>query len=85
MDDAEQPPLPCPSPCVKRCGIDESLHCSGCLRTGREIAAWPKMSDPDRWDLLEVLARRRREGIPPSDQSELFDFALLKSMAFSLE
>lgn len=52
--------LPCPSPCVKHCGIDESLICSGCFRTGREIAAWPKMTDEERWDLLTKLDERRR-------------------------
>lgn len=57
--DQEQPLLPCPSPCVKKCGIDESLRCSGCLRTGLEVAAWPTMSDADRWRLLDELQKRR--------------------------
>lgn len=52
--------LPCPSPCVKRCGIDMSLRCSGCLRTGREVAAWLEMSDEERWDLLMKVAQRTR-------------------------
>ncbi|MCC7434180.1 MAG: DUF1289 domain-containing protein [Methanoregulaceae archaeon] len=55
-----QLPLPCPSPCVKRCGIDESLLCSGCLRTGREVAAWLTMSDVERWDLLMQVSQRTR-------------------------
>ncbi|MBI1335203.1 MAG: DUF1289 domain-containing protein [Armatimonadetes bacterium] len=58
-NEQEQPLLPCPSPCVKHCGIDESLICSGCYRTGREVAAWPKMTDQERWDLLLELDRRR--------------------------
>ncbi len=56
----EQPLLPCPTPCVRHCGIDESLICSGCLRTGREIAAWSKMTDEERWDLLIELEKRKR-------------------------
>ena len=58
--DPSQPMLPCPSPCVKKCGIDESLYCSGCLRSGREVAAWLTMSDDQRWDLLLELAKRRK-------------------------
>lgn len=52
--------LPCPSPCVKLCGIDETLRCSGCLRTGREVAAWLTMTDAERWDLLMEVAQRKR-------------------------
>lgn len=55
-----QPLLPCPSPCVRHCGIDESLRCSGCLRTGREVGAWLKMSDEERWNLLDELAKRHK-------------------------
>ena len=51
--------LPCPSPCAKHCGIDESLICSGCFRTGREIAAWLKMTDEERWDLIAEIGRRQ--------------------------
>lgn len=58
--EGEQLVLPCPSPCVKRCGIDESLRCSGCLRTGKEVAAWLTMSDEERWKLLMDIAQRRR-------------------------
>ncbi|MEI7577166.1 MAG: DUF1289 domain-containing protein [Armatimonadota bacterium] len=54
-----QPQLPCPSPCVRHCGIDESLHCSGCMRTGREVGAWLTMSDAEKWNLLEELGKRK--------------------------
>jgi predicted Fe-S protein YdhL (DUF1289 family) len=54
----EQLVLPCPSPCVRHCGIDETLVCSGCLRTGREVAAWLAMLDEQRWDLLAEVAKR---------------------------
>ena len=60
--DLVQLTLPCPSPCVRHCGIDESLVCSGCLRSGREVAAWPKLSDEEKWDLLAEVSRR--EAVP---------------------
>jgi predicted Fe-S protein YdhL (DUF1289 family) len=55
----EQLVLPCPSPCVKHCGVDETLHCSGCLRTGLELSQWPKMSDEQKWDMIAELERRK--------------------------
>ncbi|MBN8690654.1 MAG: DUF1289 domain-containing protein [Armatimonadetes bacterium] len=57
--------LPCPSPCVKRCGVDETFRCSGCLRTGRQIASWLDLSDRARWELvaeLDVLRSDRSRG-----------------------
>ena len=43
------------SPCI---GICESL-CSGCHRTGDEVAAWPLLNDDVRLHLMdEVLPRR---------------------------
>ena len=61
--DFEQLTLPCPTPCVRHCGIDDRLHCSGCLRTGRELASWPKMTDDQRWDFLAELAKREPKGL----------------------
>jgi uncharacterized protein len=58
-DICEQLMLPGPSPCVKHCGIDESLVCSGCYRTGREIARWKDMTEKEQWDLLAELEKRR--------------------------
>ncbi|MBS1718019.1 MAG: DUF1289 domain-containing protein [Armatimonadetes bacterium] len=51
--------LPCPSPCQKRCGVDETLRCSGCFRYGREIAEWRDMSDEQRWAIVFQLPARR--------------------------
>lgn len=55
-----QPCLPAPTPCQKHCGIDESLLCSGCMRTGRQIGAWLVMGDEEKWDILGKLPRPRR-------------------------
>jgi predicted Fe-S protein YdhL (DUF1289 family) len=34
--------------------------CIGCLRTGSEIASWLSMTSAEQWQLLAVLAQRRR-------------------------
>lgn len=60
--------LPCPSPCVKQCGIDETLRCSGCLRTGLEVAAWLTMSDDERWDLLMEVVLRSTSSMPAQQE-----------------
>lgn len=49
----------CPSPCVKKCGIDASCLCSGCLRTGKEIEAWPRMSNEEKWAVMVRVDERR--------------------------
>ncbi len=47
--------LPCPSPCIKHCGIDQTLKCTGCGRTGTQIALWPTIADSERWKILLEL------------------------------
>ena len=49
-----------PSPCISVCQLDrDSGLCTGCYRTGAEIAAWRSMSSDAQRDLLEVLRDRR--------------------------
>ena len=49
-----------PSPCIKVCKIDRGTGwCTGCLRTGAEIGAWPGMRPEQKLALLEVLKGRR--------------------------
>jgi len=48
------------SPCVSICALDLEGYCSGCLRTGDEIARWLAMTDDEKWELLSVLDERRR-------------------------
>jgi predicted Fe-S protein YdhL (DUF1289 family) len=48
------------SPCTKICTLDRAGLCIGCLRTGSEIASWLSMTSAEQWQLLAVLAQRRR-------------------------
>lgn len=67
------------SPCVQVCVIHRASGlCTGCLRSGEEIAAWPDMRREERLALMAELpgrrhrlARRRggrrgRQGLTPS-------------------
>jgi predicted Fe-S protein YdhL (DUF1289 family) len=47
------------SPCVSICALDLEGYCSGCLRTGDEIARWLAMTPEEKWALLDVLDERR--------------------------
>jgi uncharacterized protein len=47
------------SPCVSICALDLEGYCSGCLRTGDEIARWLAMTAEEKWALLDVLDERR--------------------------
>ncbi len=47
------------SPCIGICMIDDEGLCTGCHRTGNEIAAWSMMNDDARLRMMdEVLPRR---------------------------
>lgn len=47
------------SPCIGICEIADDGLCSGCHRTGDEVAAWPLLNDDVRLHLMdEVLPRR---------------------------
>jgi monothiol glutaredoxin len=59
MEFAATPERP-PSPCIKVCRLDAQGYCIGCLRTGDEIGRWLSMSPAEQWQLLAVLAGRRR-------------------------
>jgi uncharacterized protein len=50
-----------PSPCINVCTLDTRGYCIGCLRSGEEIGRWLAMSAQEQWQLLAVLAERRRE------------------------
>jgi uncharacterized protein len=41
--------------------LDGDGFCLGCLRTGDEIARWRDMSAEEQWQLLDELAKRRRQ------------------------
>lgn len=51
-----------PSPCIAVCAIDDaSGFCCGCLRTLDEVAAWPRLSDAGKREVLARLAARRQK------------------------
>jgi hypothetical protein len=48
------------TPCVKICLIDgESGLCVGCQRTLVEVAAWSRLSDIERAEIMAALPARR--------------------------
>ena len=63
MSDAEPPQrrLPPPmSPCIHVCLMDEERRfCTGCRRTGDEIARWWGMTDDQKRAVLAALPARR--------------------------
>jgi uncharacterized protein len=53
--------LDIPSPCVGICRLDPTTGlCLGCMRTGDEIALWPRASHVQRMQIVEQLRARRR-------------------------
>jgi uncharacterized protein len=55
-----RPPERPPSPCINVCRLDDNGLCVGCLRTGEEIGRWMAMTASEQWQLLAVLAERRK-------------------------
>jgi len=53
------PPQPVQSPCVGICELDPRGLCSGCLRTGEEIACWLQFSDAQRAWIMDVALPQR--------------------------
>lgn len=43
------------SPCIGVCSLDDDGYCSGCHRTGAEIARWSQMGDDERLRLMETV------------------------------
>ncbi|MCB1885618.1 MAG: DUF1289 domain-containing protein [Geminicoccaceae bacterium] len=51
-----------PTPCVGICRLDPvTRRCEGCMRTAREIAAWPSASNEERLAIVQALRQRRRD------------------------
>ena len=48
-----------PSPCIRKCGLDEREVCRGCFRTIDEIMTWEKMKTDDRLATVERCRERR--------------------------
>lgn len=54
------PPAPIKTPCIKVCVVDgESGLCLGCFRKLHEVAAWARLTEPERDAILAELPGRR--------------------------
>ena len=51
-----------PSPCTGVCRLDDDEVCLGCRRSVSEIAAWSRMTDPERRAVIERLSLEIGEG-----------------------
>lgn len=47
------------SPCIGICSLDDDGYCSGCHRTGSEIARWSQMNDDERLRMMESVLPER--------------------------
>jgi predicted Fe-S protein YdhL (DUF1289 family) len=52
------------SPCVGICSLDDDGLCLGCRRSADEIAAWSRMDDDQRLQLMECLPSREARVVP---------------------
>jgi len=51
---------PVRSPCVSVCALDENDICIACQRSGMEISQWGAMSNEQKRDVMQKVARRER-------------------------
>ena len=50
------------SPCINVCTLDAANGlCQGCFRTLDEISVWSRASNDERLNILDAVARRRKE------------------------
>lgn len=50
-----------PSPCINICKMDAGTGlCQGCQRTLDEIAAWSRLGDAQKLQILDLVAARRQ-------------------------
>jgi predicted Fe-S protein YdhL (DUF1289 family) len=52
------------SPCIGICSLDDAGLCLGCRRSAAEIAAWTRMDDDQRLQLIELLSSRAAGVVP---------------------
>ncbi|WP_438970972.1 DUF1289 domain-containing protein [Methylophaga sp.] len=48
-----------PSPCIRKCGLDEREICRGCFRSIDEIISWEAMNNQARLLTVEKCQKRR--------------------------
>ncbi len=47
------------SPCIGQCVLDSADICTGCFRSGMEIAEWGVLSDDEKRSVLSNVRQRR--------------------------
>lgn len=52
---------PIPSPCIRRCCLNEKDICLGCFRSILEITSWSQADEHARQLILEATENRRRQ------------------------
>lgn len=52
------------SPCVSVCALNHNDVCTGCYRTGQEIAQWGRLDNEQRRAVLQACQQRAREMNP---------------------
>lgn len=50
-----------PSPCIRKCGLDDREICRGCFRSIDEIISWETMNSEERQQTLENCRQRREQ------------------------
>ncbi|BFM06537.1 DUF1289 domain-containing protein [Halioxenophilus aromaticivorans] len=48
------------SPCIAICALNQDDVCTGCYRTGQEIAHWGRLDNDQRRDVLALCKNRAR-------------------------
>lgn len=57
---SKDPPLSVASPCIGVCTIDEdSGFCLGCARSLKEVAAWKRLTEERRAEIVADLPHRK--------------------------
>lgn len=50
-----------PSPCIRKCGLDDREICRGCFRSIDEIISWETMNSEERQQTLDNCRQRREQ------------------------
>ncbi|WP_236984677.1 DUF1289 domain-containing protein [Marinagarivorans cellulosilyticus] len=50
-----------PSPCIKKCCLDDNNLCIGCYRTLEDITGWREKTALQKKDILQCCAQRKAQ------------------------
>ncbi|MEJ8825307.1 DUF1289 domain-containing protein [Variovorax humicola] len=58
---------PIADPCINICRMDQDgMFCQGCKRTALEIGGWPRMTEPQKAQVLVLIERRMNAVFTPA-------------------